>query len=187
MRVAGLPIIPANVAIGDGLARRVERPRPFVVKAGNYHGGWGKTLIREETDWKELSDLLFPVDDYVVAEPFIEYVRDVRCLAIGDRLWAMSRRGRGWRANVDTSAHALMAVPEQLAEWTRAAMRHLGADVLGLDFVETRDGTWWLLECNDTPGFGGFPDEVHEALVDQLVTSVASDEKLRRGGAGETS
>ena len=48
------------------------------------------------------------------------------------------------------------------------AMAHLGADILGLDFLETRDG-WVLLECNDTPGLSGFPEEVRIALASLLL------------------
>lgn len=168
LRAAGLPVIPFDVAMGDGMARRLGREFPFVVKAGNHHAGYGKVLVRDAAQWADVADLLFAVDDYVTVEPFIEYRRDVRCLAIGERLWAMVREGAGWKANVDTRRYHVIDPPEELAEWTRMAMRHLGADALALDFLERQDGGYVLLESNDTPGLSGFPEQVRHALVDRL-------------------
>jgi ribosomal protein S6--L-glutamate ligase len=168
MRAAGLPIVESFVAIGDGVAKTIARPTPFVVKVGNHHGGLAKTRFERDEDWPELVDLLFAADDYVTSEPYISYERDVRCLAIGDRIWSMAREGRSWRANVDTRAHALIDTPTELAQWTGMAMAHLGADILGLDFLETSEG-WVLLECNDTPGLSGFPEEVRAAVASSLV------------------
>jgi len=69
---------------------------------------------------------------------------------------------------VDTQAHALIDTPPELARWTNKAMAHLGADILGLDFLETSDG-WVLLECNDTPGLSGFPEEARSTLADLVL------------------
>jgi ribosomal protein S6--L-glutamate ligase len=168
MHAAGLPIVESFVAIGDGVAKAIVRPSPFVVKVGNHHGGLAKTRVEREQDWPELVDLLFAADDYVTSEPYIQYERDVRCLAIGDNIWSMSREGRSWRANVDTKAYALIETPPELARWTGKAMAHLGADILGLDFLETSEG-WVLLECNDTPGLSGFPEEARVAIATLLL------------------
>jgi ribosomal protein S6--L-glutamate ligase len=168
MRAAGLPIVESHVAIGDGVARAIARPSPFVIKVGNHHGGLAKARVDRDEDWPELADLLFAADDYVTSEPYFDYKRDVRCLAVGDQMWSMSREGRSWRANVDTLAHALIDTPPELAAWSRIAMAHLGADILGLDFLETADG-WVLLECNDTPGLSGFPEQARAAVAGLLL------------------
>ncbi|QAT83247.1 alpha-L-glutamate ligase [Corallococcus coralloides] len=110
----------------------------------------------------------FAADDCAVVEPFIDYERDVRCLAVGERMWAMTRASAGWRANVDTRKYHVIDPPPELAEHTRRAMRHLGADVLGLDFLQAKDGAYTLLECNDTPGLSGFPEELREDVAECL-------------------
>jgi ribosomal protein S6--L-glutamate ligase len=168
LRSAGLPVIPFDVAVGDGMARRLAREFPFVVKAGNHHAGYGKVLVKDAEQWSDVADLLFAVDDYVTVEPFIDYRRDVRCLAIGERMWSMVREGAAWKANVDTRRHQVIDPPPQVAEWTRTAMRHLGADTLALDFLEKPDGGYVLLESNDVPGLSGFPEQVRQELVDRL-------------------
>jgi ribosomal protein S6--L-glutamate ligase len=125
-------------------------------------------LVKDAEQWSDVADLLFAVDDYVTVEPFIDYRRDVRCLAIGERMWSMVREGAAWKANVDTRRHQVIDLPPQLAEWTRTAMRHLGADTLALDFLEKPDGGYVLLESNDVPGLSGFPEQVRQELVDRL-------------------
>lgn len=168
LRAAGLKVIPFDVAQGDDMARRLGRTFPLVVKAGNHHGGYGKVLVRESESWGDVADLLFAVEEYVTVEPFIDYRRDVRCLAVGDRFWAMEREGRGWKANVDTRKYRLIEPPEVLVQQTRAAMNHLRADTLALDFLEQESGEFVVLESNDTPGYSGFPEEVRGALADCL-------------------
>ncbi|MBL9107300.1 MAG: hypothetical protein JNL82_40795 [Myxococcales bacterium] len=176
LRAAGLPVIPFDVAIGDDMVRRLGRKFPLVVKAGNHHAGLGKLLVQQQAAWGDVADLLFAVEDYATVEPFIAYRRDVRCLAIGERLWTMEREGRGWKANVDTRKYRLIEPIERLVEHTRAAMRHLQADALGLDFLERPDGEFVTLESNDTPGLSGFPDAAREALAERLKLRMAASE-----------
>lgn len=116
----------------------------------------------------EARDLVSLTADYATVEPYIDYVRDIRCLAVGEQIWAMERRGAGWRANTRTQYHQLIVPPPQLASWTRQAMAYLGAEVLALDFLEKPDGTFVVLESNDVPGFSGFPAMVRQA-VDELL------------------
>lgn len=166
MRAAGLPVVVPYAAVGDGILRNVGRPAPFVVKVGNHHAGLGKARVEADDEWQGLADPLVAADDYVASEPWIAHVRDIRCLVLGDRMWAMARESRGWRANVDTCKHTLIGPPPAIAAWTETARRHLGADILGLDFLETPTGEYHLLECNDAPGLSGFPDEVRSLLAE---------------------
>ncbi len=86
-------------------------------------------------------------------------------LAIGDKMWAMSRQGRYWKANTRTEQYKLIEVPPRLADYTRQAQAHLAAPVLGLDFLRTRSGDYLTLESNDVPGLSGFPEEARLAIA----------------------
>jgi ribosomal protein S6--L-glutamate ligase len=165
MREIGLPTVSTHVALGEGMALHTGRPAPFVVKAGNHHAGYGKARVESDQAWPELADLLFAVDDYVATEPFIDYARDIRCLVVGDRVWAMSRQSDTWKANVGTKKAQVIEPPAAIEEMSRRAAAHLQADILGLDFLETQSGDFVLLEANDTPGLSGFPEETREALA----------------------
>jgi len=168
LREAGLPVHPCAVALGERALDRLRPDPPAVLKVGNFHGGYGKARAADEAGWAEAKDMAFLSEEYATVEPYIDYARDIRCLAVGDELWAMARRGALWKVNVRTASHELIAVPPPLAEYTRRAMAHLGADVLGLDFLETREGAYVLLESNDVPGFSGFPREVRLAVARRL-------------------
>jgi len=165
LREAGLPVPEMTVALGDGMLDRFEPVLPCVVKVGNYHGGYGKARPRDAEQWADVRDLIFATEDYVTIEPYVEYARGIRCLAVGGRIWAMSRRGRFWKVNTATEHYEMIPMPGLLRDHTTRAMAHLRADVLGLDFLETADGAYILLESNDTPGLSGFPEEVRLAVA----------------------
>jgi ribosomal protein S6--L-glutamate ligase len=67
----------------------------------------------------------------------------------------------------------LIAVPDILADYTRKAMTHLGADLLGLDFLQTPHEDYVLLESNDIPGLSGFPEVVRHAVAERLRTKLS--------------
>lgn len=168
LREAGLPLLPYSVALGERTLDLFQPALPAVLKVGNYHGGFGKVRIEDNNQWAEVKDLLFVTDDYITIEPYIDYLQDIRCLAVGEQMWAMARQGASWKANAQTMSYQVIDVPPLLQEHTRRAMAHFNADVLGLDFLQTRDENYHLLESNDTPGFSGFPDEVRKAVARQV-------------------
>ncbi len=104
LKKCGLPLIPFNVATKSTFIKNIGLDFPFVVKAGNFHGGYGKVLVKDARQWQDIQDLLFISNDYITVEPFIDYKYDLRYLAIGERVWAMSRKGKFWKANVATKA-----------------------------------------------------------------------------------
>lgn len=166
MKQLGLPVIGFSAMAGEGaLSEFVPAQFPAVLKVGNLHGGLGKARAQDREAFEELGTLASLTTDYITCEPFVDYVQDVRCLAVGDRMWAMTRRSDTWRANVATSDYSMIAVPKEPGDWTRHAMQSLGADILGLDFLQTRSGEFVLLESNDIPGVLGFPREVCDELA----------------------
>lgn len=156
LRAAGLPTPPLDVVSDTQIVDRARVPLPRVLKVGNLHGGYGKAMARTDAEWVEARDMAFAAETYATIEPFFEDARDVRCLLVGDAVFAMERRGRGWRANVDTVSYRLIDPPTDLEEMTRRLAAHLGATLLAVDALETRGG-WVVLESNETPGFSGFP------------------------------
>lgn len=169
MRQAGLPLIDFDCATGSQSLAQIAPRGPAVIKVGNQHGGDGKARTLRTEHFQEMTAVIPLTHDYATVEPFIDYQRDVRCLAVGDQIWAMTRRSDTWRANVQTTDYALIDPPEALVHWTRTAMKHLNADVLGLDYLERPSGDWVLLESNDIPGVLGFPDAVKVAMARCLI------------------
>ena len=145
--------------------KNIEIQFPFVVKAGNYHGGFGKVLVDTNEKWQDIKDLLFISEDYVTIEPFINYEKDIRYLAIGDKIWAMARKGKFWKANIQTTDFVMIEQDETLINQTKKLQEFLKADILAIDILEDKSENKWIVEYNDIPGLSGFPDEVKTELA----------------------
>lgn len=165
---AGLPAIPASIAVGPDAAGLLTPTLPCVVKVGNHHGGLGKARALTLEQWQDLADMAALTNDYTITEPYIDYAADVRCLAIAQDVWCMRRDSADWKVNRGAATPHLIDPPSELVRWTLAAAHHMGATIVGLDFLQTRSGGWQLLECNDVPGLTGFPDHVRQAVANQL-------------------
>ncbi|MFD3166130.1 RimK family alpha-L-glutamate ligase [Herpetosiphon sp. NSE202] len=168
----GLPVLPQIISLGDGMIERIQPDLPVVAKIGSYHAGYGKMRIQTAEQWAEFCDLSFVSPDYCSSEPYIEYVRDIRCLLVGDQVWAMQRRSSGWRANVATNAYQLIEPPAEILEYSQRVMQQLKADILGIDFIEDQQGTFWVLECNEIPGLAGFPEAARALLAARLLNKL---------------
>ena len=170
MKAAGLPVISSEMAVGAHSLSLLKPVLPCVLKVGNHHGGLGKARAMDTSQWSDLVDLAAIMPDYSVVEPFISYLADVRCLIVGDRVWCLRRENEDWKVNRGTATPVLIDPPAELENWTRIAHRHLNAFILGLDFIQSPDGSWLLLECNDVPGLEGFPEVVRQDLANGLRT-----------------
>ena len=173
LREVGVPTVPFSVALGDQVLEAMWPELPCVLKVGNWHGGVGKAKLESRDSWLDARDLALAGDDYATVEPFIEYKRDVRVLVVGEQMWAMERHSNAWKVNRGDAQIRLLEAPDELAKWTKRVQLHLGADILGLDWIESNE-EWTCLESNDVPGLGGWPLEVRRALVARMR------EKMRR-------
>jgi len=165
LQACGLPVVPFNVVTKSVQLKNIQLPFPFVVKAGNYHGGYGKVLVQDEEKWQDIKDLLFISNEYITIEPFINYKKDIRYLAIGTQVWAMSRKGKFWKANVETKAFKTITPAEEQIQQVKKIQAYLKADIIAIDILEEEDGTQHIVEYNDIPGLSGFSDALKGALA----------------------
>ncbi len=159
LKKLGLPVIDFNVATGMTQLKNLKMNFPFVVKVGNHHGGYGKSLVKNEEQWEELKDLLFIHNDYVTTEQFIDYQYDIRYLAVNDKVWAMKRKGKYWKANSLTQKYQLIEPEEKWIEKVKQLQEDIRADIVAIDVLEKENGEKFILEYNDIPGLSGFPEE----------------------------
>lgn len=165
MKKVGLPVIEASFTVGPDAISLAKPEFPAVLKIGNNHGGLGKARVENLDQWQDLVDVASLIEDYAIVEPFVDYLADVRCLAVAQDVWCMRRESSDWKVNRGSATPCLITPPDELVAWTKLAAAHLGASVVGLDFLQSKTGQWQLLECNDVPGFTGFPDHVREAIA----------------------
>jgi ribosomal protein S6--L-glutamate ligase len=166
IRKCALPMLPVNIVSASSRVKNISIPFPFVVKSGNYHGGYGKVLVENEEKWQDTMDLLFVSDDYVTVEPYVNYVRDIRYLAIGEQIWAMSRKGKFWKANVGTIDFQPFEPEELESGWVRDLQLSIGADIVAIDILEDAQGEKFVIEYNDIPGLSGFSEGLKYALAE---------------------
>lgn len=171
-----LPIIDFNVVTKSTHLKNIQIDFPFVVKVGNYHGGFGKVLIEDEKKWQDIKDLLFITDCYITIEPYINYVRDIRYIVINDRVWAMSRKGKYWKANVETTDYQEIAPDQFLMKNVKKLQDEIKADILAVDILEEENGRIHIVEYNDIPGLSGFSDELKQELADILIIKMSENQ-----------
>ena len=164
-----LPVIPFNVVTKATQIHNIEMNFPFVVKVGNYHGGYGKVLVEDKEKWQDIKDLLFVTNDYVTIEPFVPYEKDIRYIAINDKVWAMARKGEYWKANVATTHFELITPKKPLIQQVKMLQKTIGADIVAIDLLQEADGTQYIVEYNDIPGLSGFSDELKYELAAALL------------------
>lgn len=170
-----LPVIPYEIVTDAKFLKNVMLAFPFVVKVGNYHGGFGKVLVQNAEKWQDIQDLLFVTDDYITIEPFIDYQFDIRYLMVNDKIWAMKRKGQFWKSNVLTNDYQFIAVSESWKAIMNKIKAHLKSDILALDVLQDKDGNEFIVEYNDIPGLSGFPEEVKLEMVSIIKNNLKSE------------
>lgn len=172
MRKLAFPVIDFHVVTKSTFLKNITIDFPFVIKVGNYHGGFGKTLVEDEKQWQDIQDLLFITEHYITVEPFIDYVRDIRYIAIQDKVWAMSRKGKFWKANIETTKYQEITAQKDIVEMLKKLQKEIQADILAIDILEEEHGQLHIVEYNDIPGLSGFSDELKYELAETLRQKV---------------
>jgi ribosomal protein S6--L-glutamate ligase len=150
---SGLPIISAYHFLGSGGIGYFHNPQlPCVVKIGNWHMGYGKIKASTPEVWSDAADLSFITKESIAVEPFLTYRRDIRILVLGEKLLAFERVPSQWRANVCPLEGKIIEVPNELVNMSKRAAATIGANILGVDWVQIETGEWVILEANIAPG-----------------------------------
>jgi RimK family alpha-L-glutamate ligase len=101
--------------------------------------------------------------------------RDVRAFVVGNQvLGAIERRRDGWCTSVARGAEPVPIDLDPLqAQLALAAARVVGADYAGVDLLNDRDGTTYVIEVNGIPGWRGLQQatglDIAAAIVDSLL------------------
>lgn len=168
LKELSLPVVPFTGVVGSLLAPQLSPKLPAVIKVGSYHAGYGKMRLETIDQWQDMTDFVFATEGYFTVEPYIDYKRDIRCLAVGEQIWAIARNGSHWKANTGIVETQIISAPDILYDYTKRVVDALNADVIAIDVLETHDGEYIVLESNSVPGVSGFPYAVVEAIVDRV-------------------
>lgn len=100
----------------------------------------------------ELNRYVFYLQEYVQ-----HGCEDIRVFVVGDKVVAsMKRRGDSWKCNICNGAKGnRLVMNETLEDMSIRAVKALGADYGGVDFLPLEGGGYFLIEVNTIPGWKG--------------------------------
>jgi glutathione synthase/RimK-type ligase-like ATP-grasp enzyme len=90
--------------------------------------------------------------EFVGVEPYIETSKDLRVLIFFEKVYGIERIGSQWKSNVCPKEMRIVDVPRELAEMSKKAAHRMGAEILGVDWIQNKKGEWLALESNLAPG-----------------------------------
>jgi len=150
LRRAGIPTPKTYVAFTPTGALKAlsELGYPAVFKP--VVGSWGRlvALVRNEETAKiviEHREHLYPLYQIYYIQEYVDKPgRDIRCFVVGDEVVAAIYRYAPpgeWRSNTALGGRAVkMDVNEEIEELSLKAAKAVGAHVLGVDALESKDG-----------------------------------------------
>jgi [lysine-biosynthesis-protein LysW]--L-2-aminoadipate ligase len=137
-------------------------------------GSWGR-LVTRVRDAATAATVLEYVEALPSPQARIAYLqaevsgaeRDIRVLVVGGRsIGAIWRRGTQWRANVARGgATEVCRLTPDIARAADSAAAAVGAEIAGVDLIESSSGELYVIEVNDRVEFRGF-QQAHGDRID---------------------
>lgn len=166
----------------DALAAYERLGGDVVVKP--LFGGEGRGIVRVESP--DLAERVFKTlsrtDSVLFLQKFIPHDGyDVRVLAIGDKIWGMTRHSDvDWRTNVQRGAAVRPHTPtDQQLQIARLALDAIGLDMAGVDLLPGKDGNLYLLEVNGVPGWRALAAVCQADIAAETLSRVRAVVKSR--------
>eukprot|EP01117_Protostelium_nocturnum_P013012 TRINITY_DN4827_c0_g1_i4.p1 TRINITY_DN4827_c0_g1~~TRINITY_DN4827_c0_g1_i4.p1 ORF type:complete len:283 (-),score=53.65 TRINITY_DN4827_c0_g1_i4:38-886(-) len=152
---------------------------PMVAKVGTAHAGFGKMKLEERGAFDDFRSVVALQNNYVTAEPFIEWDYDFRIQKIGNNYRAFRRFSTNWKGKGMQQKDEDIVVEERYKLWIDEASRaaSMGDNcICALDGVHSKvDGKEYLIELNDS-AIGLVTRHKEEDLLhirDLVMTSLA--------------
>ncbi|MGZ8399896.1 MAG: RimK family alpha-L-glutamate ligase [Methyloceanibacter sp.] len=133
--------------------------------------GKGLRLIASPADLSSPEEVngVYYLQEFI--EPAQAHHQDWRLFVCQGRVIAsMIRHGSSWITNIKQGARARAAIASQeLANLAQRAASCVGADYAGVDIIQARDGSFFVLEVNSMPAWNGLQAVSHIRISDHLV------------------
>jgi RimK family alpha-L-glutamate ligase len=143
--------------------------------------GMGMTRVNDpEIAYRVFKALEMTQSVYYVQEFIPHRNEDIRAFVVdGEVVASMLRTAGGWKTNISAGGTARpFTLDDELAELCVRATQTIGLDYSGVDLLQSeRDGQYYLIELNSTPGWQGL-----QTVTDKNIAGVVVDFILRRRG-----
>jgi hypothetical protein len=128
-----------------------------VAKWGNWHCGENKHRFSGswESEFTATTETFFEGDA-------------VRIMIIGDAHWQIKLEGDTWLKSIHPDNASFMPVDAELLADTKHIQKALKMDMIGNDYIVSKDGSKYLLEVNHIPNITRF-DAVREVYLSTVI------------------
>lgn len=129
---------------------------PVIIKLLSGFGGRGVMLAQNEKELKPVLDTLRVFKEFISTQEYFPGTNyDIRCYVIGDNAYGVKRTGEGedWRSNVSRGGRAEeVKLSEEMKSTSIRVAKLIGAEICAVDFIETEEKEFKLIEVNFAPG-----------------------------------
>ena len=148
-------------------------------------GGEGRGITRvSDRDLAERAfKMLEQLGAVIYQQQFIAHEgSDLRILLLGEQAWGMRRRNAGdWRTNVSRGATTEpLELTPALIKLANQAAEAVGAEFVGVDILEGRDGNRYVLELNAVPGWRALSQTLNVDIAAAVLDYIESQVTTRR-------
>lgn len=180
LALAGVPALRTAVAFSISSAQEIGERFGYPVVVKPTTGSWGrllaranspaalKTILEQKQQFGSPHHSIFYIQEYIEKPG-----RDIRAFVVGGEVIAASyRNAEHWITNVARGAHSTACpVTPELAEIAGHAVAAVGADIAGVDLVETDEGLK-VIEVNGGAEFKGIRDTTSLSIADIILDHV---------------
>lgn len=145
---------------------------PVVVKSISGHGGKQVALCYSQQEAKNYFNLFG--EDATIIQPFIESNnQDIRTWVVGNKiLGSVLRTGTSSFKSNYTLGGTIekFSLPNDVTDYIHQIVEFLNSDYIGIDFIRSKDGTFYLNELEDPVGARSFYD-LYDGNLSRLLIS----------------
>jgi RimK family alpha-L-glutamate ligase len=114
----------------------------------------------------------------LIFQEFIDYEKDIRLFVLGDEVVGAMRRipkDGEFRANFSLGGDVeIFDAPEEMKTLAIKAARACNLEMSGVDVLIDKNGGYWILEANRTPGLAGISQALGIDVAERLVEFILS-------------
>ncbi|MDA9817149.1 RimK family alpha-L-glutamate ligase [bacterium] len=141
----------------DTVLKKLSQNQKFVIKLDKGSKGKQVSIISGIAETKSVLDTLDSMNQQIIIQEYIDSNgTDIRAIVIGDQVVAAYQRkssGKELRANISTGGEGVkVSLTEEEKEFCVLCAKAVELDFAGVDFIKSKNGTYYCIEVNHCPG-----------------------------------
>ncbi len=159
--------------------RSGELSFPLIIKTIGTGQGKNVNMARNFDEVIEVVNSLGDRLTKLIFQEFIDYEKDIRLFVLGDNVVGSMRRipkEGEFRANFSLGGDVeVFEAPEDMKILAIKAARACNLQMSGVDVLVDKQGEYWILEANRTPGLAGISQALGINVAEKLVEFILAN------------